>query len=205
MAFRPTLRPVDWSDVDSRGRYLRRKRSLEEESGEEDPQIISPTNDKSSSPPRKRKKVFGLPAVYYPPTLSPSEKLWREHYNFLNHRGYILRPRYQPNWTPTLLGNGRHYHSGEDHIMQIVGVIFPFSLSFIIIIIRLFVVINFFFIASPSIRCNQKGGWISCMPQDDPRPKKAEANQNHRVLFLTTDDGGFKKSRRPILCYVFRL
>ena len=56
MAFRPTLRPVDWSDVDSRGRYLRRKRSLEEESGEEDPQVISPTNDKSSSPPRKRKK-----------------------------------------------------------------------------------------------------------------------------------------------------
>ena len=121
MAFRPTLRPVDWSDVDSRGRYLRRQRSPEEDSGEED--LISPTIDKSPSPPRKRKKVFGLPAVYYPPTLSPSEKLWREHYNFLYHRGYILRPRYQPNWTPTSLGNGRHYHSGEDHIMQIVRVI----------------------------------------------------------------------------------
>ena len=123
MAFRPTLRPVDWSDVDSRGRYLRRQRSPEEDSGEDN--TISPTTDKSqaSPPPRKRKKVFGLAAVYYPPTLSPSEKLWREHYNFLNHRGYILRPRYQPNWTPTLLGNGRHYHSGEDHIMQIVRVI----------------------------------------------------------------------------------
>ena len=124
MAFRPILRPVDWSDVDSRGRYLRRHRSPEEDSGEED--AISITSDKSPSPPRKRKKVFGLPAVYYPPTLSPSEKLWREHYSFLHHRGYILRPRYQPNWTPTLLGNGRHYHSGEDHIMQIVSVIFHF-------------------------------------------------------------------------------
>ena len=124
MAFRPTLRPVDWSDVDSRGRYLRRQRSSDEDSGEED--AISPTTDKTSSLPRKRKKVFGLPAVYYPPTLSPSEKLWREHYNSLNHRGYILRPRYQPNWTPTLLGNGRHYHSGEDHIMQIVRGMFHF-------------------------------------------------------------------------------
>jgi hypothetical protein len=124
MAFRPTLRPVDWSDVDSRGRYLRRQRSPEEDSGDED--AISPTTHKTPSPPRKRKKVFGLPAVYYPPTLSPSEKLWREHYNLLNHRGYILRPRYQPNWTPTLLGNGRHYHSGEDHIMQIVRGMFHF-------------------------------------------------------------------------------
>ena len=122
MAFRPILRPVDWSDVDSRGRYLRRQRSPEEDSGEED--AISPTINKSPLPPRKKKKVFGLPAIYYPPTLSPSEKLWREHCNILHHRGYILRPRYQPNWTPTLLGNGRHYHSGEDHIMQIVCVTF---------------------------------------------------------------------------------
>ena len=120
MAFRPTLRPVDWSDVDSRGRYLRRQHSPEEDSGDEDVDATSPTTDKTPSPPRKRKKLFGAPAVYYPPTLSPSEKLWRERFNFLNHRGYILRPRYQPNWTPTLLGNGRHYHSGEDHIMQIV-------------------------------------------------------------------------------------
>ena len=127
MAFRPTLRPVDWSDVDSRGRYLRRQRSPEEDSGEED--VVSPTrSDKSPSPPRKKKKVYGLPAVYYPPTLSPSEKLWREHYTLLHKRGYILRPRYQPNWTPTLLGNGRHYHSGEDHIMQIVRD-FTFPLS----------------------------------------------------------------------------
>ena len=125
MTFRPTLHPVDWSDVDSNGRYLRRQRSLEEDSGGED--AISPTTDKSSSPPRKKKKVFGLPAVYYPPTLSPSEKLWRDHYNLLNHRGYILRPRYQPNWTPTLLGNGRYHHSGEDHIMQIVCEVFPHS------------------------------------------------------------------------------
>lgn len=127
MAFRPTLRPVDWSDVDSRGRYLRRQRSPAEDSTEEE--TISPTSDKSPSPPRKRKKAFGLPAVYYPPSLSPSEKFWREHYNFLNHRGYILRPRYQPNWSPTLLGNGRHYHSGEDHIMQIVRGMFhsPYS------------------------------------------------------------------------------
>ena len=192
MAFRPTLRPVDWTEVDSHGRYLRRKRSPEEDSGEED----TPTTDKSPSPPRKRKKVFGRDALYYPPALSPSEKLWREHYNFLNHRGYILRPRYQPNWTPTLLGNGRHYHSGEDHIMQIVRASphsdYPHNHLFSLL-------------ASPGIRCNQKGGWISCMPQDDPRPKKAETNQNNRVLCLTADDRGFKKPRRPVLCCVSRL
>ncbi|KAF8166987.1 hypothetical protein BJ912DRAFT_797366, partial [Pholiota molesta] len=60
------------------------------------------------------------PAVYYPPSLSPSEKLWRDRYGFLNQKGYQLRPRYQPGWSPTRYGNGRHHHSGEDYIMQIL-------------------------------------------------------------------------------------
>ncbi|KAF8165858.1 hypothetical protein B0H34DRAFT_648961 [Crassisporium funariophilum] len=74
----------------------------------------------TAPPPRKRKKVFNIPAVYYPPALSPSEKVWRDRYEFIKEHGYQLRPRYRPNWTPTLLGNGRHHHSGEDHIMQIM-------------------------------------------------------------------------------------
>ncbi|KDR84181.1 hypothetical protein GALMADRAFT_56099 [Galerina marginata CBS 339.88] len=107
------LRPVVWSDVDSRGHTLRRERSPE-------PGPSDQYEGDDDSPARKKKKAFGLPAVYYPPHLSPSEKVWRDRYGYLYQRGYQVRPRYQPNWTPTCFGNGRHHHSGEDHIMQIL-------------------------------------------------------------------------------------
>lgn len=115
MSFRTTLRPVVWSHIDAHGKNRRRDRSPEDEhsSGDQGP---------PDSPPKKKKKekAIGVPALYYPPTLSPSEKLWRDRSRFLFQRGYQLRPRYDPDWTPTIRGNGRHYHSGEDHIMQIV-------------------------------------------------------------------------------------
>ncbi|KAF8958502.1 kinase-like domain-containing protein [Flammula alnicola] len=112
-AFRPILRPVVWSEVDANGRTNRRARSPDADTSNYDHESLE-------SPPRKKKKSLGLPAVYYPPALSPSEKVWRDRYGYLYQRGYQIRPRYQPNWTPTCFGNGRHHHSGEDHIMQIV-------------------------------------------------------------------------------------
>jgi len=106
---RTTLRPVIWSDVDSNGRLKRRE-----------PSISSDDNDGDChSSSRKKTRTSSHNAVYYPPRLSPSEILWRDRYNFLSQRGYQLRPRYQPNWTPTMLGSS-HHTTGEDHIMQIV-------------------------------------------------------------------------------------
>lgn len=32
--------------------------------------------------------------------LAPSEMFWVEKYSFLKDRGYLLRPRYRPGWTP---------------------------------------------------------------------------------------------------------
>jgi hypothetical protein len=33
--------------------------------------------------------------------LTTAEKWWRDHYELLKQRGYLLRPRYQPNWSPS--------------------------------------------------------------------------------------------------------
>lgn len=140
LAIRTVLRPVVWSDVDSRGHTLRRPRSPSCDPpssapappgapGQQQQQQQYPP-DATGYPPRKKLKQYGsTSALYYPPALSPSEKLWRDRYTYLLQRGYQLRPRYSPNWTPTAFGNGRHHHSGEDHIMQIVSVFRLFCLS----------------------------------------------------------------------------
>ncbi|KAF9534658.1 hypothetical protein CPB83DRAFT_802734 [Crepidotus variabilis] len=109
LTIRPTLRPVVWSNIDSHGKMKRRE-----------PSTSSDEEDYYDSPSRKRRKPLTQPMVYYPPQLTPSEKLWRDRCAFLYQRGYQLRPRYQPHWSPAVMGNGRHHHSGEDHIMQIV-------------------------------------------------------------------------------------
>lgn len=111
---RVTLSPVVWSDIDGKGRNKRQGRAADEDT----PNLALGLLELS---PKRRKKALGLPAVYYPPALSPSEKVWRDRSDFLVKKGYQLRPRYQHNWTPTKYGNGRHHHSGEDHIMQIVS------------------------------------------------------------------------------------
>jgi hypothetical protein len=33
--------------------------------------------------------------------LTRAEKWWRDHYELLKQRGYLLRPRYQPDWSPS--------------------------------------------------------------------------------------------------------
>lgn len=38
--------------------------------------------------------------------LSPSEVFWRDLYGFLKEHGYLLRPRYHPEWTPSWKGKG---------------------------------------------------------------------------------------------------
>jgi len=111
---RPILRPVVWSEVDSNGRLKRREPSVSSDDDQDDYYTVS----------RKKTRMTLHTSMYYPPPLTPSERLWRERCGFLFQRGYQLRPRYQPHWTPTPLG-GRGHTTAEDHIMQIVC---PFEL-----------------------------------------------------------------------------
>ncbi|KAI0629604.1 kinase-like domain-containing protein [Trametes polyzona] len=48
--------------------------------------------------------------------LLPSEARWRDRYDFLQRRGYVLRPRYHPEWEPSWLGTNLHPEFCEDSI-----------------------------------------------------------------------------------------
>ena len=63
-----------------------------------------------------------------PPPLKPGELdeneiWWRDHQVWLQERGYMLRPRYRPDWTPSWEDTGRDgdwvWH--EDSIMATVS------------------------------------------------------------------------------------
>jgi len=47
-------------------------------------------------------------------TLFPSETWWRDHYHELESHGYILRPRYHPDWKPSWKRSGKPFFSTED-------------------------------------------------------------------------------------------
>ncbi|KAI0077830.1 hypothetical protein K474DRAFT_1697485 [Panus rudis PR-1116 ss-1] len=44
------------------------------------------------------------------------EVAWRDRAGYLRERGYILRPRYQPGWTPSWMNTNRDPHFCEDSI-----------------------------------------------------------------------------------------
>lgn len=48
------------------------------------------------------------------------EVFWRERYNHLKVKGYILRPRFQPGWVPSWLGTNREPDFCEDSIRSMV-------------------------------------------------------------------------------------
>lgn len=48
------------------------------------------------------------------PALWPSEVFWRDHQPWLEERGYLLRPRYQPDWVPWWTGVRKDWSRCED-------------------------------------------------------------------------------------------
>jgi len=46
--------------------------------------------------------------------LLSSEIIWREHYSWLKERGYQLRARYAPDWTPSWKKTGKSALRSED-------------------------------------------------------------------------------------------
>ncbi|KAI0330382.1 hypothetical protein GY45DRAFT_1250942 [Cubamyces sp. BRFM 1775] len=49
--------------------------------------------------------------------LLPSERRWRERYEFLKKKGYKLRPRYHPKWKPSWTGTNLDPEFCEDSVM----------------------------------------------------------------------------------------
>lgn len=48
--------------------------------------------------------------------LLEDELPWRKRYNYLLSKGYMLRPRYKPDWTPSWIGTSKHPMHCEDGI-----------------------------------------------------------------------------------------
>jgi len=46
--------------------------------------------------------------------LADYEVFWRNNYEWLKSRGYVLRPRYEPNWKPSWEGTDRSWDKCED-------------------------------------------------------------------------------------------
>jgi hypothetical protein len=63
----------------------------------------------------------GNDSLPYDEVLKPSETWWMEQYDFLESRGYRLRPRYRPGWTPSWRTNGKPKYLCEDSAFNLVG------------------------------------------------------------------------------------
>lgn len=46
--------------------------------------------------------------------LKRSEPFWRDHQQWLETCGYMLRPRYRPGWVPSWKGTNKSYLACED-------------------------------------------------------------------------------------------
>ena len=54
-------------------------------------------------------------------TLLAHETFWRDHQVWLAERGYMLRPRYKPDWQPSWEGEGQAWRGHEDGIVSAVS------------------------------------------------------------------------------------
>ena len=50
----------------------------------------------------------------HPEDLSSHEIIWRDRQPFLESKGYMLRPRFRPGWTPSWLTTGKPRRYCED-------------------------------------------------------------------------------------------
>lgn len=55
--------------------------------------------------------------------LSESELWWTRHFQWLKDRGYLLRPRYAPDWVPSWRGTKKYKYACEDSLSSIVSIV----------------------------------------------------------------------------------
>ncbi|OBZ70888.1 hypothetical protein A0H81_09384 [Grifola frondosa] len=56
-----------------------------------------------------------------PGGLMPSECYWRDSQPWLEASGYMLRPRYKPDWTPSWKDTKKPYYECEDGLESSLG------------------------------------------------------------------------------------
>ena len=59
-------------------------------------------------------EVWGTTDRIPPEELDPREAWWRDRYKQLNNLGYLLRPRYSPQWVPSWKTSNRNWRDCED-------------------------------------------------------------------------------------------
>jgi hypothetical protein len=68
---------------------------------------------------RKELELFGQ-RDRRPGALTENETWWCQHYLWLKSQGYLLRPRYAPDWVPSWEGTDRNPFACEDgHCMRV--------------------------------------------------------------------------------------
>ncbi|KAI0358593.1 hypothetical protein OH77DRAFT_1449137 [Trametes cingulata] len=67
-----------------------------------------------AAPTAKRVIDLSLPAPLEEGGLDFQERFWRDHQKWLEERGYLLRPRYRPDWVPSWKGTKRDPEDCED-------------------------------------------------------------------------------------------
>ena len=60
------------------------------------------------------------PDSYYPPALNLFERIWHDRYQFFLQKGFKLRPRYSPGWTPSRLNAKGESVLREDSLEHLV-------------------------------------------------------------------------------------
>jgi hypothetical protein len=56
-----------------------------------------------------------------PGELLPPEYIWRDQFDWLKSRGYLLRRRYEPKWIPSWRDTKRAWHECEDSLRSNVS------------------------------------------------------------------------------------
>ena len=69
--------------------------------------------------PRSKNIVAG-PSTSDCDVLMPHEVFWRDHQPWLEQKGYMLRPRFHPDWRPSWLNTKKDPLSCEDRLSSIV-------------------------------------------------------------------------------------
>ncbi|KAH7917813.1 hypothetical protein BV22DRAFT_1200202 [Leucogyrophana mollusca] len=63
---------------------------------------------------RLERDTFREASEVTPETLGNGELWWHNHYQWLKDHGYLLRPRYTPDWVPSWKTNKKSWHTCED-------------------------------------------------------------------------------------------
>lgn len=74
--------------------------------------------------------IWGSLGRHLPEELDPREIWWRDRYKQLNTLGYLLRPRYSPEWIPSWKTSKKDWGNCEDGKRLEVRILFSPILSF---------------------------------------------------------------------------